>query len=157
MNLSMEIAEWVNKDLRESIDETLRYRATRLFAVNKTANGYERRLVDSDPDPYDLIRRLPKPDKVDAYCLVMTGWMTPIADGDDDEQINSPYNDERVRVRLCAAVSDAGVSVRVQRWVNGYPEGDSFEDGGEGSFPDALRLWWDATQGRNNLFELMGD
>lgn len=156
MTLSMKIAEWVNQDLQEGIDETLRYRAARLFAVNKTPNGFERHLVDSDPDPYALVRRLPKHEQVDAYCLVMTGWMTQIKEDDDD--LDDDTEPERIRVRLCATVSDSGVSVRVQRWTaEGEPDGESFEDGGEGSFPEALKLWWDATQGRNNLFELLGE
>lgn len=152
MTLSMKVAEWVDSDLRETLNDTLRYRETRLFAVNKTANGYVRRLIDSDPDPYKLIRKLPEPDKVDAYCLVMTGWMTRILDeGEEDEE------EERFRVRVTAAVSDSGVSVRVRRWEQGNTEGTSFEDGGEGSFPDSLKLWWDAIQGRNSLSELIGE
>jgi hypothetical protein len=151
MTLSMEVAEWLDRSLKETLEQTLSHRSTRLFAVNKTDKKFERTLVDADADPYELLKRLPKVDKVDAYALVMTGWMTPI-DPDTGEALE---DEDRIRVRLCAAVSDSGVSVRVRRWDGSKKGGESFEDGGEGAFPDALKLWWDATQGRNDIAELL--
>ena len=54
---------------------------------------------------------------------------------DDEEPV-------RVRVRVTAAVSDDGVSVVVRRYTEAGESVDSFADGGEGAFPDALRMWW---------------
>lgn len=140
--LSLRVAQWVDADLDETLDETLRYRASRVFAIHDGDHGFVRELVDCDADPYALITRLPPTVDFDAACLVMTGWMTPLDDddaGDDDDD----FGDEplKFRVRLTAAVSDEGVAVVVRRWEGGEWS-DSFADGGEGAFPDALRTWW---------------
>ncbi|MEY3033883.1 MAG: hypothetical protein RLZ86_505 [Actinomycetota bacterium] len=113
-----------------------------MFAIHDGEHGFVRELVDCDADPYALITRLPPTVDFDAACLVMTGWMTPLDDddaGDDDDD----FGDEplKFRVRLTAAVSDEGVAVVVRRWEGGEWS-DSFADGGEGAFPDALRTWW---------------
>ncbi len=151
--LSLRVAQWVDADLDETLDETLRYRASRVFAVHDVQHGFVRELVDCDADPYALITRLPPTVDFDAACLVMTGWMTPLDDddaGDDDDADDADDADDvddvgdeplKFRVRLTAAVSDEGVAVVVRRWEGGEWS-DSFADGGEGAFPDALRTWW---------------
>ena len=150
------IARWIDTDLHESLDETLRYRSARLFAVNITDDGFTRELIDCDPDPYELLTRLPSAPALDAACLVMTGWMSRVRDDDDDDDDDNDESDdnetnfdepddgpERFRVRVVAVVEDQGVGVVVRRWTD---EGvsDSFADGGEGMFPDALTAWWSA-------------
>jgi hypothetical protein len=139
----LSIAEWVDSDLHESLAETLRYRAARVFAVRSEGADLERVLVDSDADPYRLLTRIPVWRPVDALCLVMTGWMSRIdVDGPDDSGSDDD-DDSRERVRVTAAVNDQGVSVVVRRWdLDGRT--DSFADGGEGIFPEALRVWWTA-------------
>ncbi|MEY3092674.1 MAG: hypothetical protein RL413_708 [Actinomycetota bacterium] len=139
----LSIAEWVDSDLHESLAETLRYRAARVFAVRSEGADLERVLVDSDADPYRLLTRIPVWRPVDALCLVMTGWMSRIdVDGPDDSG-DDDDDDSRERVRVTAAVNDQGVSVVVRRWdLDGRT--DSFADGGEGIFPEALRVWWTA-------------
>ncbi|MEY3340719.1 MAG: hypothetical protein RLZZ269_630 [Actinomycetota bacterium] len=139
----LSIAEWVDSDLHESLAETLRYRAARVFAVHSEGADLERVLVDSDADPYRLLTRIPVWRPVDALCLVMTGWMSRIdVDGPDDSG-GDDDDDSRERVRVTAAVNDQGVSVVVRRWdLDGRT--DSFADGGEGIFPEALRVWWTA-------------
>jgi hypothetical protein len=142
--LSLRVAQWVDADLDETLDETLRYRASRVFAVHDVEHGFVRELVDCDADPYALITRLPPTVDFDAACLVMTGWMTPLDhEEDEDEEDDDDFGDEplKFRVRLTAAVSDEGVAVVVRRWEGGEWS-DSFADGGEGAFPDALRTWW---------------
>ncbi|MDA0371701.1 MAG: hypothetical protein O3C62_10610 [Actinomycetota bacterium] len=147
--LSLRAAQWVDADLDETLDETLRYRASRVFAIHDGEHGFVRELVDCDADPYELITRLPPTIDFDVACLVMTGWMTPLDDddhdddGDDNDGDDDHDDDEpcRFRVRLTAAVSDDGVAVVVRRW-EGHEWSDSFADGGEGAFPDALRTWW---------------
>lgn len=129
------IAQWIDTDLHESLDETLRYRSARLFAVSCSTNGFSRELIDCDPDPYSLLARLPTPPAIDAACLVMTGWMSRSDDEADDP--------ERYRVRVVAVVEDEGVAVVVRRWDDDG-ETDSFADAGEGMFPDALQAWWSA-------------
>ena len=145
VSLSLRVAQWVDADLDETLDETLRYRASRVFAVRDTEHGFVRELVDCDADPYSLITRVPPTVDFDAACLVMTGWMTRLDDDDDDfddDDINDDdLDDGRYRVRLAAAVSDDGVSVVVRRWQGGEWS-DSFADGGEGMFPVALLTWW---------------
>ena len=148
----LSIAEWVDSDLHESLAETMRYRAARVFAVRSDGALLERELVDSDADPYRLLTRIPVWRPVDALCLVMTGWMSRI-DVDDDlsddhnddvsDELDALLDDSRERVRVTAAVNDQGVSVVVRRWdLEGQT--DSFADGGEGIFPEALRVWWTA-------------
>ena len=156
----LSIAEWVDSDLHESLAETMRYRAARVFAVRSDGTLLERELVDSDADPYRLLTRIPVWRPVDALCLVMTGWMSRI-DVDDDhsddhrddldddhnddvsDELDALLDDSRERVRVTAAVNDQGVSVVVRRWdLEGQT--DSFADGGEGIFPEALRVWWTA-------------
>lgn len=146
VSLSLRVAQWVDADLDESLDETLRYRASRVFAVRETDHGFVRELVDCDADPYSLITRVPPSIDFDAACLVMTGWMTRLDDDEHDDEIDDDEHDDdegRYRVRLAAAVSDEGVSVVVRRWQGGEWS-DSFADGGEGMFPAALRSWWSA-------------
>lgn len=151
----LSIAEWVDSDLHESLAETMRYRAARVFAVCSDGAALQRELVDSDADPYRLLTRIPVWRPVDALCLVMTGWMSRIdidgddnIDGDDhrdelDYELDAMLDDSRERVRVTAAVNDQGVSVVVRRWdLEGRT--DSFADGGEGIFPEALRVWWTA-------------
>ncbi len=141
-SLSLRVAQWVDADLDETLDDTLRYRASRVFAVRDTDQGFVRELVDCDADPYSLITRVPPSVDFDAACLVMTGWMTRLdEDEDDDADDDDDLDIERYRVRLSAAVSDDGVAVVVRRWENGEWS-DSFGDGGEGAFPTALRAWW---------------
>lgn len=148
-SLALRVAQWVDADLDESLDETLRYRSSRVFAVRTATIGFTRELVDCDADPYALIARLPPTVDFDAACLVMTGWMTPLETDDvheDDDDVDEDDGDDdddrrRWRVRLTAAVSDDGVAVVVRRW-DGGEWSDSFADGGEGAFPDALRTWW---------------
>lgn len=146
VSLSLRVAQWVDADLDETLDETLRYRASRVFAVRETERGFVRELVDCDADPYSLITRVPPSVDFDAACLVMTGWMTRLDENDDDENDDGYDEDDadgRYRVRLAAAVSDDGVSVVVRRWQGGEWS-DSFADGGEGMFPAALLAWWSA-------------
>lgn len=148
----LSIAEWVDSDLHESLAETMRYRAARVFAVRSDGAVLERELVDSDADPYRLLTRIPVWRPVDALCLVMTGWMSRIDVDDDhrdeldddlDDELDALLDDSRERVRVTAAVNDQGVSVVVRRWdLEGQT--DSFADGGEGIFPEALRVWWTA-------------
>ncbi len=142
-SLSLLVAQWVDADLDESLDETLRYRSSRVFAVRAATDGFTRELVDCDADPYALITRLPPTVDFDVACLVMTGWMTPLESNDEDDDAGDDVDDgrHRWRVRLTAAVSDEGVAVVVRRW-DGGEWSDSFADGGEGAFPDALRAWW---------------
>lgn len=150
----LDVAAWVDDDLDEDLDQTLRYQSTRLFAVVADTDGLHRELIDCDPDPYRLLTRFPTPRRIDAACLVMTGWMSRV-DDDDDDELDDDDDDgdgevdvvvepvERFRVRVTAAVTDDGVSVVVRRFG---PEGvvDRFSDGGEGLFPEALVAWWTA-------------
>jgi hypothetical protein len=150
VSLSLRVAQWVDADLDETLDDTLSYRASRVFAVRESAHGFVRELVDCDADPYALITRVPPSVDFDAACLVMTGWMTRLDESDDgdgnedddlDDDCDDDLDDGRYRVRLAAAVSDDGVSVVVRRWQGGEWS-DSFADGGEGMFPAALLAWW---------------
>lgn len=144
----LSIAEWVDANLHESLAETMRYRAARVFAVRSCGLDFERELVDSDADPYRLLTRIPVWRPVEALCLVMTGWMSRIdidsgGESDDVDPCGDIDTEPRERVRVTAAVNDQGVSVVVRRWdLDGCT--DSFADGGEGIFPEALRVWWTA-------------
>lgn len=148
MSETLHIAEWIDNTLNETLNETLSHHAARALAVYRTADGLERVLVDSDPDPYRLLTRLPnmpanRTQRPDAICLVMTGWMTKVAEANEDGEYDEIHEDEqeRIRVRVCAAVNNDGVSTVVRQFGNnGKP--DSFSDGGEGIFPDALKHWW---------------
>lgn len=140
----LSIAEWVDTDIKETVEQTLELRAARLFAVWEDNAGPQRDCVDLDPDPYRLLTRLPAWREVDGMALVMTGWMTKIADIDDETgETTEVDGEERVRVRVTAAVNGEGVSV-VVRHFNDDGTQDSFQDGGEGMFPDALEMWWSA-------------
>ena len=133
------IAEWVDSDLSESLADTMRYRSARVFGVWSGVTGFERELIDSDADPYRLLTRLPSWRPVAGLCVVMTGWMSRVDEGDDDTGSDA----DRRRVRVTAAVNDEGVSVVVRRFDDDGCS-DSFADGGEGIFPEALRVWWSA-------------
>lgn len=138
MSELVNIAKWVDERLAESVKHTRSLRAARIFGVTPSGNGKFRTMteLDSNPDPYDLFNSPPKKEGHEALCLVMTGTMSKI-DDDDDEP-------ESFIVRICAAVNDDGVAVVVRREGGSDLEVSMFPDGGEGAFPDALRLWWGA-------------
>lgn len=147
---AVKVSEWLDQDLNETLNDTLRYKSNRMFGVKKVKGKVEqgvpkftRELIDSDPDPYRLLTRIPKDNSYDAVTIVMTGWMSRIK---EDEEMEDEDDDEpiRFRVRVIATVCDEGVSVVVRKWDddNNNETSDSFEDGGEGSFPDALKAWW---------------
>lgn len=138
----IDVSKWVDENLNENLEETLRYRSTRMFGIKVNNNGnMTRALIDSDADPYKLLTRWPEDNDFDAVSLVMTGWMSRINDEDDDEDAE-PI---KFRVRVVASVNDHGVSVVVRQWENDdMDESQSFEDGGEGLFPEALTAWWTA-------------
>lgn len=139
----LDVAVWVDDDLDEDLDQTLRYQSTRLFAITSDPEGLRRELIDCDPDPYRLLTRFPSPRRIDAACLVMTGWMSRVPDDDSDGPDDHSDEPERFRVRVTAAVADEGVSVVVRRFdADGVT--DRFADGGEGMFPEALIAWWAA-------------
>jgi len=153
-NSALAIAEWVDETLNETLQQTVDHKSTRVFAVYEASNGFERRLIGAHPDPYSLLMEPAKlPNDVDgklvAGCFIMTGWMSKVADLDEDgEPIESDDDDddmERVRVRVIAAVTDHNISTVVRRF--GFDgTSDSFADGGQGMFPEAMRTWWNLTK-----------
>lgn len=148
-NHALQIAEWVDTSLNETLEQTLDHKATRVFLVFANEDGYERRLVISNPDPYSALMTLPDvptdiAGELIAGCFVMTGWMTKVADLDEDgEPIDTDEDEERIRVRVIAAVTDDGISTVVRKFGSDG-NSDSFADGGEGMFPDAMNTWWAA-------------
>lgn len=141
MTALVEIAKWVDDALGETVQGSRALRSARVFGVTKPGQGKfrEMELLDSDPDPYDMLTRPPKKGEYEALCLVMTGTMRKVDDDGED------VDDESFDVRICAAVNDNGVSVAVRRDGDSELEVNLFPDGGEGAFPDALRVWWNMT------------
>lgn len=147
----IKVCEWVDKDLNETLKDTLRYKTNRMFGIREVrgevAQGmpkFTRELIDSDPDPYRLLMRTPKDHSYDAVTIIMTGWMSRVKEDDEmeDEDDDEPV---RFRVRVIATVNDNGVSVVVRQWDDEDNDelSTTFEDGGEGAFPDAFKAWWE--------------
>ena len=144
----MQLAQYLDQNLGETFAETLDMKAARVFSISTVDGQLTHALVDTDPDPYRILTRIPKiGNPIDGLVLVMTGWMSKVADIDEDgNEIESDDDDEiveRIRVRVIAGVNDDGVSVVVRKF-HSEDESDSFEDGGEGMFPEALKAWWSA-------------
>lgn len=137
-----DIAKWVDENLHESVKATRALRVSRIVGVTSSGDGKFRTMtvLDSNPDPYDLLNTPPNKDGFEALCLVMTGTMSQIVEEDDEDD-----EPESFTVRVCAAVNDDGVAVAVRREGGSKLEVNVFPDGGEGAFPDALRLWWGAS------------
>ena len=148
MSTSLRVAQFIDGEIPESADELAKEKVAKVYAVIERQGVLTKKLVDSDPDPYKLLVRVPKGvnmDDVTSLCLVMTGWMSKIDESEDDsdEDDDGYVEPERERVRVTAAVSDEGVSVVVRKYNEAGESVDSFADGGEGVFPEALRTWWD--------------
>ena len=141
MTTLVDIAKWVDENLAESVKATRALRAARIVGVTPAGDGKFRTMtvLESNPDPYDLLSTSPSKSGYEALVIVMTGTMTKVVE-DDEEVDEDPFV-----VRICAAVNDDGVAVAVRREGNSDVEVDSFPDGGEGAFPDALRAWWSMT------------
>lgn len=150
MNTSLRAAEFVDSDLSPSIDELISSKRALAYAITENQGKLLGKVVDSDPDPYSMLTRVPQTGRdngmqdVVSLCLVMTGWMTKVNDDDDDTDEDTDEYDEpeRIRVRVISAVSDSGVSCVVTRYDNDGGK-ESFSDGGEGAFPEALKVWWE--------------
>lgn len=141
MKTSVRVAKFVDEELTIPIDKLVSEKKARMYAITEDGDQLAMKLVDTDPDPYQLLTRVPPnaygTKNIVSFCMVMTGWMSRINEEDPDEDAD-PI---RERVRITAAVSDSGVSVVVRRYSYDRSE-ETFEDGGEGSFPDALKAWW---------------
>lgn len=148
MNTSMRVAEFIDSEITTPAEDLAKQERAHAYAVRETSNGVLTfKMVDSDSDPYKMLVRVPnKVEDVTSLCLMMTGWMSKLDDSDEDieEEDDEYVEPDRVRVRVTAAVSDDGVSVVVRRYNESGESVDSFSDGGEGAFPDALRMWWTA-------------
>lgn len=147
MNQSLRVAQFIDSEIVENAEELAKQKAAKVYAIIERQGVLTKKVVDSDPDPYKLLVRVPDGldmDEVQSLCLVMTGWMSKIDDSEEDmEEDDDEYVEpDRERVRVTAAVSDDGVSVVVRKYNEAGESVDSFADGGEGAFPDALRMWW---------------
>ena len=142
MTTLTDIAKWVDTALGETVKNTRGLRCSRVFGIIEPGKGQfrEMKLLDSNPDPYDMLKRPPQKDGYEALCIVMTGTMSPV--DEDGDRTDEPS----FVVRICAAVNDDGVAVAVRRDGSTNVEVDLFPDGGEGAFPDALRDWWDSVE-----------
>lgn len=143
-----DIAKWVDENLHESVTATRALRVSRIVGVTPPGDGRFRTMtvLESNPDPYDLLNTTPSKSGYEAFVIVMTGTMSKLVDEDDEDSgDDEDYEPESFVVRICAAVNDDGVAVAVRRDGDSDLEVNVFPDGGEGAFPDALRLWWGAS------------
>ena len=148
MNQSLRVAQFIDGEIVENAEELAREKVAKVYAIIERQGVLTKKVVDSDPDPYKLLVRVPQDvdmNEVQSLCLVMTGWMSKLDDsGDPEYEEDDDEEPIRERVRVTAAVSDDGVSVVVRKYNEAGESVDSFADGGEGAFPDALRMWWTA-------------
>lgn len=140
MSKSMRVAEFIDSKITETAEELARNKRAQMYTVKELDGSFVPRLAGESPDPYDLLRQAPNGSMADvtSLCLVMTGWMSRINDEDEDEDAD-PI---RERVRIISAVSDDGVAVVVRKYTKDGEHVDSFSDGGEGAFPEALKAYW---------------
>lgn len=98
-------------------------------------------LLDSDENPYRLLRRTRHHAPVLAGCLVATGWCAPFG-LDDDANATSPSSHPlRQRVRLTVAVTDHGIA-SVLRQSDDPDVVHTLPNRGIGDLPDILDVWW---------------
>lgn len=144
MSTSMRVAEFIDKSITTTVNAIVKEQKAKVYAVKEVNGNLTYRIVDSDPDPYKLLVRIPNNiEEASSLCLMMTGWMSKLDEsGDPEYEEEDDEEPVRERVRVTAAVSDDGVSVVVRRYNEAGESVDSFADGGEGAFPDALRMWW---------------
>ena len=136
----IDVCRYLEEELDESFEDTLKLQKQRLFAIHTRDNQMVHELAFEHGDPYEILMNQPVVLDAEAFALVMTGWMSKIADGDEEIDMD---DEERIRVRIITAVNDQGVSCLVRQYEN-KDEPMSFEDGGEGMFPDALKVYWSA-------------
>jgi hypothetical protein len=67
-------------------------------------------LLDSDENPYRLLRRTRHHPPIIAGCLVATGWCAPFGLDDDANATPPSSHPLRQRVRLTVAVTDYGIA-----------------------------------------------
>ena len=101
-------------------------------------------LVDEDVDPYRLLRRTRHHRSVGAACLVASGWCAPFTFDDEIRAMAPSDHPRRRRVRLCSAISAAGIA-SVLRHEDEPESALVLENRGMGDLPDVLDAWWHST------------
>jgi len=97
-------------------------------------------LMNTDPDPYDLLWSCKKPEKVTAVAMVVTGWAAPI--DESDEYLDRPsHSPDRIRVRMVVCIGLDGFAT-VMRRADQPDDIEDLTDEGEGVLRDALEAWW---------------
>jgi len=98
-------------------------------------------LLDSDENPYRLLRRTRHHPPIIAGCLVATGWCAPFGLDDDANATPPSSHPLRQRVRLAVAVSEHGIA-SVMRHSNDPDVVHTLPSRGIGDLPDILDVWW---------------
>jgi len=98
-------------------------------------------LLDSDENPYRLLRRTRHHSPIIAGCLVATGWCAPFGLDDDANATPPSSHPLRQRVRLTVAVTDYGIA-SVLRHSDDPHMVHTLPTRGIGDLPDILEIWW---------------
>jgi hypothetical protein len=98
-------------------------------------------LLDSDENPYRLLRRTRHHPPIIAGCLVATGWCAPFGLDDDANATPPSSHPLRQRVRLTVAVTDYGIA-SVLRHSDEPDVVHTLPSRGIGDLPDILDVWW---------------
>lgn len=96
-------------------------------------------ILASGGDPYSVLADTPKPSKITAMALLVTGWASP-HNGDDD--VRPSQHPERIRIRLVTAVGYDGFAT-VMRRADKPNEVEEMGSEGTGALRDALADWWE--------------
>ena len=133
-------AEFAEMVISEQIQGDFSLKRALFFAVNETDEGVALVLASEHGDVYELIdnddsRAVAQ---VSDYIAVMTcGWASPIARGDDDEQVAPSQHPERRRVRLMVFANKDGFA-SVMRFSD-TPDETITDDGqARGALADAI-------------------
>jgi hypothetical protein len=133
-------AEFAERLISEQLEGDFSLKKALFFAINETDEGVAMVLAGEHGDIYDLLdsddsRAVAK---VSDYIAVITcGWASPIARGDDDEEIAPSQHPERRRVRLMVFAGKDGWA-SVMRFSDTPDETITDDGNARGALADAI-------------------
>lgn len=127
-----QIARTIDRNIDREWDENpiaLFESSHRLYGAH--ADGLS--LLATADDPYELLAN-PRPNDLVGAGIVTVGWATPMNDTGD-------VTGEPQRVRLVACYNGNEWAI-IMRLAGEEGEPEVISNAGEGTFPEAISLWW---------------
>lgn len=146
MSSASDIAHVVDRLVHADLEHPFALARARLYVVPDGESDSRVDFLDEDENPYRLLIRTRHHQAVRAGCLVVTGWCAPLdgPDGPGPDDVRPSEHPQRQRVRVCVAITDAGIAT-VMRRSSDPDQVQHLPDRGTGDLPDVLESWWQGT------------